>query len=146
MGRGHLELVVDLAVRGQPAMKAAPVPGGHAQFLEPGIIVAQPLRNRHAGRYGQDHSQQETLRAEFSCVHASPLPLVHAKQPAHAPCCCSIPGGPRRALEENSQQTVGIEESLQKTGFDVGYDGATIWDGISPARSESRGKYEDELI
>src|SRR5438552_19146025 len=146
MGRGHLELVVDLAVRGQPAMKAPPVPGGHAEFLEAGIIVAQPLRNRHTGRYGQDHSQQETLRAESSCVHASPLPQVQAKQPAHAPCCSSIRGEPRQVPEESSQETVGIKESLQKTGFDEGYEGAAIWDGISHARSESRGKCEDELI
>ena len=50
MGRGHLELVVDFAVRGRPAMKAASIPGGHAAFLEAGVIVAQSLRNRHAGR------------------------------------------------------------------------------------------------
>src|SRR5207249_3063606 len=127
-------------------MKAPPVPGGHAEFLEAGIIIAQPLRNCHTGRYGQDHSQQETLRAESSCVHASPLPQVHAKQPAHAPCCCSIRGGPRQVSEESSQETVGIKESLQNTGFDEGYEGAAISHPIRPARSESRGKYEDELI
>jgi hypothetical protein len=41
---------------------------------------------------------------------------------------------------------VGIEESLQNTGFDDGYDGDDMGHLIRPAGAESSGQLPDDLI
>src|SRR5438034_10438470 len=78
----------------------------------------------------------------------SPLPLVHAKQPVHAPCCCFIPAGPTGYSDKEYRPlTVGLEESLQNTGFDDDYyDGDDITHPIRQAGAESSGKCADNLI